>query len=120
VEGLKKVTVTVKAGTGSQNTDPIEDGTRMEFVFGIGPAGLTPFEYALADSVVGDTITLQVGSGEHDDIFGHIPIMLPQFPTEEAAMYLRVRVERVEPAAQREIIRAMAEASTCNDDCCGH
>jgi len=120
VEPLKKITLTMTAGKESLALGPTAEAVPMEFVYGIGPNGLTPFEYALADAAIGDTVTLHVKRGEYGHIFGHIQMMLPEWPADEPDLYVRVRVERIEPAGQREVIRAMAEASNCGDTCCGH
>jgi hypothetical protein len=120
VEPLKKIALTVTAGNSCHFTDHSGDTGSMEFVYGVGPDGLTPFEYALADAGVGESITVQVEEDQYETTFGHLQMMLPDALPNEFPIFLKVRVDHVEPAHQREIIRAMAEASSCNETCCGH
>jgi len=37
-----------------------------------------------------------------------------------AAFYLNVKIVRVKEADPKEVIKAMAEAGSCGDSCCGH
>lgn len=89
-----------------------------EFIFGIGPHGLTPFEYELSTHGVGDEFDLCMTSGEAADTFGHLAEILPLPEHLEAGAVLRVTIESLTDAPPREVIRAMAELARCEDHCC--
>jgi hypothetical protein len=94
--------------------------TPLEFVFGIGPEGLSPIEFELAEKKEGDTVALQLSGGDVADTFQHL--MIPALGDLEGkeSFVLKVRVEHVRPADQKEVIKAMAEMASCGDHCCGH
>jgi ABC-type ATPase involved in cell division len=47
VENLKKVTLRLEAGTTVNNMNLSLPSSEFEFIFGIGPGGMCPFEYQL-------------------------------------------------------------------------
>jgi hypothetical protein len=103
---LKKVKITLNGGG------------EAEFIFGIGPQGLTPFEYELSMHKVGDKFDLCITGGELKETFGHLVDMLPLPEYIEAGAVLRVTIESLQDAQPREVIRAMAELARCEDHCC--
>ena len=111
IENLKKVSLLLD--TGSQETP-------FEFIFGIGTDGLSPFEFELAGKKEGDILELQLRREAVADMFQHLPIPPFQVPQEGEGFQLKVRVEKVSPADQKEVIKAMAEIASCGDHCCGH
>jgi hypothetical protein len=120
VDNLKKITLTIEAGTSTNKMDITARPQSMTFVYGLGTTGLTPLEYALADKSTGDVVLVNIRPGELARTFGHLQ---PPFETKldvTAKVHLRVRVDKIKPAESREIISAMAAAAECGCDCgCG-
>jgi len=116
---LKKLTLLVEAkGDGKERGEPGEPVT-FEFIFGIGSEGLSPFEMDLAEKSVGDVLVLELEREQAEAYFQHL-FPPPNITKAGEALSLRVRVVHVAYADQREVIRAMAEAQSCADHCCGH
>lgn len=111
IENLKKVSLLLEVGNRA---------TPFEFIFGIGTEGLSPFEFELAGKKVGDVVALQLRGEEVPHTFQHL--MIPALDRLEGkdSFLLKVRVEKVSPADQKEVIKAMAEIASCGDHCCGH
>jgi len=120
VDNLKKITLSIEAGTAANMMDITARPQSMTFVYGLGSTGLTPFEYGLADKSTGDVVQISIRPGELARTFGHLQ---PPFETEldgPAEVHLRVRIDNITPADGREVIRAMAAAAECGCDCgCG-
>ena len=91
IDHLKKITLSIAAGTTPQELDIIDQPLRFVFIAGLGPHGFTPFEYALPP-FLGKL-------KEHEEIF------------------LTVKVAAVEPAESREDVRAMAAMTECECGC---
>ena len=45
VKNLKKITLSLKAGTSKDSMNLTPKYSRLEFIFGLGSGGMTPFEY---------------------------------------------------------------------------
>jgi hypothetical protein len=90
-----------------------------EFIFGIGTEGLSPFEFDLAGKNAGHEGEYHLKRAELTGLFQHLtpPLFLCDVPD---AFTLKVRVVEIGQADQREVIKAMAEASSCGSHCCGH
>jgi hypothetical protein len=120
VDNLKKITLSIEAGTSVNKMDITARPQSMTFVYGLGTTGLTPFEYGLADKSTEDVVLVSIRPGELARTFGHLQ---PPFETrldDTVAVHLRVRVDKIIPAEGREIISAMAAAAECGCDCgCG-
>jgi hypothetical protein len=117
---LKKITLSWEAGRTSDYMDLTSGPKLFEFIYGLGPAGLSPFEYDLADKVVGDTINIRVKRDQIPEKFEHLEPLLFGFPMGYDTFYLRIKVIKINPADQKEVIKAMAETASCGDNCCGH
>jgi len=63
---------------------------------------------------------LPVRGEELAGLFQHL--FIPSLAVLESvgAFYLRVKIVRVSEADPKEVIKAMAEAGSCGDHCCGH
>jgi hypothetical protein len=117
---LKKVTLSMEAGTTPESMDLTHQPSLFEFIYGLGTRGLTPIEFHLADKTVEDEIRLQINGEEIPQFFQHLippPIKIPE---DVDVLYLRFRVMEIISAEQREVIKALAEIADCGDDCCGH
>jgi hypothetical protein len=97
------------------------DGRRapFEFIYGIGTGGLSPFEVHLSGQKAGHEHAFSLNRKELDGFFQHLaaPLFLYDVPE---TFTLKVRVVHIAQADQREVIKAMAEASSCGSHCCGH
>ncbi len=120
IDHLKKVTLAIEAGTSAAEMNITVRPQLMTFVYGLGTAGLTPFEYALADKSAGDEVLISIRCGELTRTFGHLRPPFGTATDDTAAVHLRMRVEKIEASEGREIITAMAAAAECGCDCgCG-
>ena len=120
IDPLKKVTLSIEAGTTPDSMDLIPQSSQFEFIYGLGISGLTPFEMQLADRTVGEQIHLRISREEIPQVFQHLvpfPLTLPEHLD---SVYLTIRITEVIPADQREVIKALAEMASCEDHCCGH
>jgi hypothetical protein len=117
---LKKIGLLLEAGTGPEKTDLTVGPISFEFIFGAGSQGLCPFEFQLAGKKEGDALSLRVRGEELVDLFHHL--LIPSLAVLESvgAFYLKVKIVRVSEADPKEVIKAMAEAGSCGDHCCGH
>ena len=117
---LKKIILSLQAAK-EPNSEPMtEISPGFDFIFGIGPGGLTPFEYEISDRAVGDEVTIPLNRGDLEQIFQHLTVPAVNIPEDLGSFYLKVKVMDVAPADQREVIRALAELANCGDSCCGH
>ncbi len=120
VAPLKKLSLHLEAGRSPDRMDLTHGPLPVTFVYGIGKSGLTPFEYELAEKVVGDDIVFSVGADQLDAFFEHLLPLLPgSTPTDP--VHFRVRLENVSTASGREVIQAMASMTDgCGCGCgCG-
>jgi len=129
IEPLKKVTLSLLAGSsGSQSEKfnltaaPVD----FQFIYGVACDGLCPFEAALHDKAIGDSLSLAVSSGEAPEFFGHLfsPLyralgvqIIPETIT------LQAEITAVAAAENQEIVQSLAKALTsggCGGSCgCG-
>jgi hypothetical protein len=117
---LKKISLLLEAGTEPDKTDLTEGPMEFEFIFGAGSQGLCPFEFQLAHKKEGDSLSLRVRGEEVADLFQHLLISSLAVPESAGTIYFKVKIVRVSEADPKEVIKAMAEAGSCGDHCCGH
>ncbi len=111
VSAMKKVYVTIFS---DKTTGPFT----FDFIYGVGPRGLTPFEMLLGEKEAGEEAKVVVRADQLSEMFGHLSFLLPPLAPGQEGAALKIKVERIEEPGQKEIIKAMAEASTgCS--CCG-
>ena len=120
IEPLKKVTLSLEAGTTPESMDLLPQPSLFEFIYGLGAKGLIPIELQLADKTVEDEIRLQINVEQIPKVFEHLILPPIKIPGDVNVLYLRLRVMEIAPADQREVIKALAEIADCGDDCCGH
>lgn len=126
IQYLKKVKLTVLAGSepGRHNLTPSPVG--FEFIYGLGAEGLEPFEMALSDKCSGDSLALTVAAGDAAAFLGRFlrPIGhllgLHLFPS---TLCLYLTVTAVADAENREVVQALARSAGhggCGGSCdCG-
>jgi hypothetical protein len=120
IENLKKVTLSLEAGTSSDHMNITPGPTEFEFVFGLGTFGLTPFEFALADKMCGDEILVRLRQENLQRYFEHINLPIFRYTKDHISFYLKVRIVNVSRADGKELLKAMAHIANCGDSCCGH
>jgi len=120
IDNLKKITLSVEAGTTPDSVDLTPQSSQFEFIYGLGISGLTPFEIQLADKTVGDEICLHINREEIPQVFQHLILFPLNLPEHLDGFYLKLKIMKVIPAEQREVIKALAEIANCEDHCCGH
>lgn len=118
VAHLKKVVLLIKAGRSADVMDILSEPYRIEFIFGIGHGGLTPFECEMAERRVGDAVGLAVSPDNMQGVFGHLSYLLPDLPADDNPLYFQITVEAAAESSPREVIRALAELASCGSHCC--
>lgn len=118
IKPMMKINLTFTAATGPGKSETPLDHSDYEFVFGIGSGGLTPFEYELAEKQIGDLLDFHLRQTEMRAFFEHLyPPVLGLF-LDYPELYLSVRINSVEKARNREIIKAMAEMTSRTEGSC--
>ena len=121
VENLKKVKLSFKAGTSAETMDLTPKYPDFEFIFGIGQAGISPFEIALSNKKVGEEVTTLLQKSDFQRFFNHLyPPILDLFDGRDE-LYLTANVISVTEADNREVVKALAAtAAGCGGGCgCG-
>lgn len=123
VGSLKNISLSIQAGTGPDKEDILSAPLFLEIIFGIGPEGLTPLEYALSEKSRGDMVQVVLERKEIPRFFEHnLPFELvnPKFPN---TLHVRIRIEAIGTAEGREVVQAIAALSgdcSCSCGCGGH
>ena len=121
VENLKKVKITLQVGSSTESMDIAPEPVDFEFIFGLGTSGLTPFEFSLANKHCDDEVILHINLRDIPETFAHIDLPILHDLPETDSIYLKARIADIQPAAGRELIKAMAEVGGCGDGgCCGN
>jgi hypothetical protein len=108
VENLKKITLSIQAGTSPDTLDLAPNYPEIEFIFGLGPEGMTPFEYELADKTEGESVLFHLKKEAFYSFFEHLNPPLTDLFDGRADVYLKVNIDAVTSAENREIVKAMA------------
>ncbi|MGD8211312.1 MAG: hypothetical protein PVH37_25490 [Desulfobacterales bacterium] len=109
IENLKKIKLSWLAGTSQDTMNLTPKYPGFEFIFGLGSGGMTPFEYELVDKHEGQSVLIHLKKENLDRFFEHLnPPLLELFDVRNH-IYLKVRIDAVTPAENREIIKAMAD-----------
>lgn len=119
IEGIKKVALSVQWGESPDELKNLSETLSMEFIYGIGLVGLSPFEASLSGKESGDELSLRIQNEALADYFVNLAPSLQGIPAELEDIYLHVKVINVSEAEEKEVIRAMAEMASCGDHCCG-
>ncbi len=122
IGNLKRVTVSVHAGTtpDSNNLTPVP--IEYEFIFGLGASGMTPFEYELNGKHEGDHLKFALRAEDIPMFFEHIGIVLPPLPANSDMYYLNIIIEKIVAVSISEVVKALAGITGCGGghDCgCG-
>ena len=95
--------------TGQREPENCSAPFTFSFVYGIGSAGLTHFEYELAGKKCGDEIRISVPGDEIYQYFGHIMPMLPGLPDTGTEYSLNLKIERIEKVSPAELVGAISD-----------
>jgi hypothetical protein len=113
VDNLMKVSLNI-------HTDSAPEGVLFTFVYGTGAAGITPFEKSLYGKSVGDQIELSLDPAGGCEAVGHLISPLREQTGIVPPASLKMTIDDVSQADNREIVRAMATGGSCGGDCdCG-
>ncbi len=113
IEPLKRVSLEISAGKRPSGTELMEPAP-VEFIFGLGKAGLTPLERRIEGKTAGHCSSIEVSRSYIPEFFGHIfpfPMKL-KIPLDP--FYLNIKVAAVDPADPRAVVRAMALITMMN------
>lgn len=109
VENLKKIALCIQAGTSQDTMDLTPRHPQIEFIFGLGPEGMTPFEYELTDRTEGESVLLHLKKKDFCSFFEHLnPPIMDLFDGRDD-VFLTVTIDAVAPAENREVVKAMAD-----------
>ena len=109
IENLKKITLTLQAGTTPDTMDLPLKHPEIEFIFGLAPEGMTPFEYELVEKTEGEEVLLHLRKNACSAFFEHLSSLFWDLFEERDELYLKAKIDAVADAENREIVRAMAE-----------
>lgn len=114
VENLMSVSLLLKPEGAAPDENP---GSPFEFIYGVGPAGVTPFEKALFGKRVGDRVRIDTSLEGFSESVGHLESPLRQQAGIAPAAFLQATVTAIARARDRDVIKAMAAGGSC--DACG-
>jgi hypothetical protein len=120
VDNLKKVTLRLEAGTTADRMDLTPTALEFEFIFGIGPGGICPFEYQLANKAAGEEIGIQIKKEALYPLFEHLHPPIMNLFEKHDALHLKIKILRIEKPENTEVIKALSETASHHHDCdCG-
>lgn len=116
IENLMKVTLNIRTGDALADDNTARP---FEFIYGVGPSGITPFEKTLFGKGVGDRIQFDLTPTDGCETLGHLELPLRQQAGIRAPAVLQVSITDVVRPQDREVISAMAAGGSCSDCDCG-
>jgi hypothetical protein len=117
---LKKVVLSVEAGSEADSMDITPSPRTMEFIFGLGPNGLTPLESELSNKGIGYEVIFRLKEEDMPHLFHHLSPPYSPSKDNQTPFYMKLRIMDITPADQRDVIKSLAEMAECGDHCCGH
>ena len=108
VENLKKITLSIQAGTSQDTMDGAVTYHRFEFIFGLGPEGMTPFEYELVEKSEGEEVLIHLKKDDFSRFFEHLNPPLMELFDKNDELFLKVNIVSVASADNKEIVKSMA------------
>ena len=120
VENLKKITIDLQAGKTADNMDLELAPANFEFIFGISPSGMCPFEYQLANKEIGAEISIQLKKEDTNRLFEHLHLPIMTLMEEYDSLHLKVKIVKIEQPDPAEVVKALAATAAHNHGCdCG-
>jgi hypothetical protein len=109
VENLKQITLSIQAGTSKDTMELTPMYPKIEFIFGLGSQGMTPFEYELVGKAEGERVLLHLSNENYYRFFEHLNPFLMDLFKGRHDVYIEVTIDAVTPADNRNIVKAMAD-----------
>ena len=109
VENLKKITLTLEAGTSPANMDLKLKYPRFEFIFALGREGMSPFEFELVNKSEGEEVLLQINKQTFYTFFEHLNPPIGDLFENGEQFYLKAKITAVATADNRDVVKALAE-----------
>jgi hypothetical protein len=109
---MKKIKLQV-VNDGGQVLNKVSSIEVFEFIFGIMPEGLTPFEMTLSGKKEGDHFTIEMPEEEKRLYFGHLfPVLFnnAHLSNFSGITRLKVKILSVLDADNREIVKSLAQS----------
>lgn len=113
---LMKVSLNIRTGTTPADHTP---GTPFEFIYGIGPGGITPFEKALFGKGIGEQAQFDLSSADYAETVGHLAHPLCEQAGIMPPVSMRITIANIVRAQDHEVVKAMAAGDGCGDCGCG-
>ena len=118
VENLKKITLSIQSGVSQDMVDCTATYPGFEFIFGLGPEGMTPFEYELLDKSEGEEVLIHLKKENFSGFFEHLKPPLRDLFDKKDDVFLKVNIVSVAPAENREIVKSMAAIASHGESGC--
>ena len=118
VENLKKITLTIQAGTTPDEMDLSPESPRFEFIFALGLDGMSPFEYELLDKTLGEEVSLHIQKQAFYTFFEHLNPPIWDLFDGRDDVYLTAKIAAIAAADSREIVKALAEMTAHSESGC--
>lgn len=119
IEILKKITLSIQAGTSQDAMDLKPKYPKIEFIFGLGPLGMTPFEFELSNKTEGDRIVFHLKKEDVYSFFEHLNPPIMDLFEGRSDVYLKLTIEAVTSVENRKIVKAMAAMAAHGESGCG-
>jgi len=120
ISPLKKIRLSLEAGTVPETMDLTDGSFIFAFIIGIGKGGLAPFEIQLMDKKPGDEIRLRLNGQGLPVFLEHLLSSFPFQPQTDAPFHIKLQILEITTPDSREVVRAMAAATSCGGGCCGN
>ena len=102
----------MEAGTTAARMDLSAAASEFEFIFGIAPGGMCPFEYQLVNKAVGEEIVIQVEKNGLYPLFEHLQPPIMNLFEKHDALFLKIKISKIEQPENAEVIKALAETAS--------
>jgi hypothetical protein len=120
VESLTKVTLRLEAGTTAGDMNLCLPASEFEFIFGIGPGGMCPFEYLLVNKAAGEEISMPLKKEATHRMFEHLHLPVMSLFEKHDLLYLKIQILKIEQPDSREVVKALADTASHDHGCdCG-
>lgn len=119
VELMKKISLELTAGTSGEAMDLVPKFPTFEFVLGLAPEGMTPFEYELLGRQEGEVVSIPLLKKDYETFFEHLrPPLMDLFDGREQ-VFFKAKIVSVSKPESREVIKAMAQMADYREGGCG-
>ena len=108
IKPLTKVSLLLGTFWDDQNEPQSPANIKFDFIYGIGTEGLTAFEKDIHGMAIGHQIDIRVSPGQMQSYFEHLTPPLIEAVDIRPPFVLRVEIQSLAPATDRELIHALA------------